>query len=279
MTAKKKLLYKIRTIVKCLLTFAVLLVYLYPIILVFLSASKTKQELAVNASGLPEKITFEYFKKAFDSMNYIKTIGNTVFIMFFSVAIVLFLASMAAYAIARKGTSYNWLYFFFLAGLMVPFQMLMTPLYKMMLDFELMNKLFGVVCVYLASLAPMAVFILTGFVKSIPKELEEAAYIDGAGIYRTFFIIIVPLLKSALVTVAISSAFTVWNDFLMPMMFLQKREKLTLTVMLSNFRGMYSSDWSMIFAGVCLIVLPMLLIYLLAQRFIVDGLTGGAVKG
>ncbi|MBP3468316.1 MAG: carbohydrate ABC transporter permease, partial [Lachnospiraceae bacterium] len=139
--------------------------------------------------------------------------------------------------------------------------------------------LIGVVFVYLGSLAPMAVFILTGFIKTVPRELEEAAYLDGAGIYRTYFTIVLPLLKSALVTVAITNALSIWNDFLMPMMFLQDRDKLTLTVMLSNFRGMYFNDWSMIFAGVCLIVLPMLIIYLFAQRYIVDGITGGAVKG
>lgn len=256
-----------------------LLIYLYPILLVFLSSVKTKHEMAVNPSGLPNQITFEYFQKAFKSMNYLKTIGNTAFIAAVAVFFLLVFASMAAYAIARRGRKYTWIYFLFLAGMMVPFQMRMTPLYKLVLNMGLMNQLTGVICVYMGSLAPMAVFILTGFVKTIPKELEEAAYIDGAGIYRTYFRIVMPLLKSALVTVAITNAFSIWNDFLMPMMFLQDRDKSTLTVMLANFQGMYFNDWSMIFSGVCLIVMPMLIIYLFAQRFIVDGLTGGAVKG
>lgn len=276
---KKGPLLKGRKILTGILSVMLLAVYVYPIILVFCSSLKTKKEMAVNPSGLPKNITFDYFKKAYESMNYLQTIGNTLFIAVLAVSLILLFASMAAYAIARKGKKYNWMYFLFLAGMMVPFQMRMTPLYKMVLKMGLMNKLIGVVFIYMSSLAPMAVFILTGFIKSVPKELEEAAYLDGAGIYRTYFTIVLPLLKSALVTVAITNALAIWNDFLMPMMFLQDRNKLTLTVMLSNFQGMYFNDWSMIFAGVCLIVLPMLIIYLFAQRFIVDGLTGGAVKG
>lgn len=125
----------------------------------------------------------------------------------------------------------------------------------------------------------MSVFFLTGFVKTVPKELEEAAQCDGAGLYRTFFTIVFPLLKGALATVGILCTFSIWNDYLMPMLFLQSRDKLTVTVMLADFQGMYSNDWSMIFAGVCLIALPMLIIYLIAQKAIIGGITSGAVKG
>lgn len=276
MKKKNKQIYKA---ISGIVSLIFLVIYLYPIILVISSAFKTKKEMASNPSGLPKEVTMEFFKKAFESMNYLKTIGNTFIITLVAVALLLSMASMAAYAIARRGGKYNLIYFLFLAGLMVPFQMRMTPLYKMILSMGLMNKLTGVIFVYLGSLTPMAIFIITGFVKSVPRELEEAAYLDGAGIYQTYFTIVMPLMKSALVTVAITNGLSIWNDYLMPMMFLQEREKLTLTVMLSNFRGMYFNDWSLIFAGVCLIVIPMLLIYLLAQRYIVDGLTGGAVKG
>lgn len=177
------------------------------------------------------------------------------------------------------GKKYTWLYFFFLAGLMMPFQMRMIPLYKMIVNLKLINKLIGIILVYCGSRAPMSVFFLTGFVKTVPRELEEAAQCDGAGLYRTFFTIVFPLLRGALVTVGILCTFAIWNDYLMPMLFLQSRNKLTITVMLSNFQGMYASDWSMIFAGVCLIAAPMLVIYLIAQKAIIGGITSGAVKG
>lgn len=256
-----------------------LVIYLYPIFIILVSALKSKSELSRNPAGFPKEITFEFFRKAFEKMNYLKTTGNTIVIVLTVLIFTLVTSSMAAYVICRKGKKYTWLYFVFLAGLMMPFQMRMIPLYKMMVNLKLINKLFGVILVYCGARAPMAVFFLTGFIKTVPQELEEAAQCDGAGIYRTFFTIVFPLLRGALATVGILCTFAIWNDYLMPMLFLQSREKLTVTVMLSNFQGMYASDWSMIFAGVCLIAAPMLFIYLIAQKAIIGGITSGAVKG
>lgn len=254
-------------------------VFLYPVYIILSSSLKTKSELALNPSGIPTEPTLDNFIQAFSKMNYLRSTANTVFVVVIVVGITLIMSSMAAYAIARKGKSYNWIYFLFLSGLMIPFQLRMIPLYKMLVNMKLVNSLWGIILVYLGSQAPMTIFLLSGFVKTIPRELEEAAYIDGAGMYRTFFSVVLPLLKSSLTTVGVLCAFTVWNDFLMPMLFLQKRDGLTITVTLSQFQGLYSSDWSMIFAGVCLIVLPMLIIYLFAQKFIISGITAGAVKG
>jgi raffinose/stachyose/melibiose transport system permease protein len=171
------------------------------------------------------------------------------------------------------------MYLFFISGLIVPFQMRMVPLYKLMLNFKLMNTYHGMSLVYIAVFASFSVFLLVGFVRMIPLELEHAALIDGCGIYRTFFLIIFPLLKPALTTVAVLNTFNVWNDFIMALLFMQERVKMTITVQLSSFQGMYFNNWSLILAGMCLIVLPMLIVYLLAQRFIIDGITAGAVKG
>lgn len=272
----KKTAFKISGILCWILFFPV---FLYPIYIILSSALKTKSELALNPSGIPVEPTLNNFMQAFSKMNYLRSTANTIFVVVIVVGITLIMSSMAAYAIARKGKSYNWIYFLFLSGLMIPFQLRMIPLYKMLVNMKLVNSLWGIILVYLGSQAPMTIFLLSGFVKTIPRELEEAAYIDGAGMYRTFFSVVLPLLKSSLTTVGVLCAFTVWNDFLMPMLFLQKRDSLTITVTLSQFQGLYSSDWSMIFAGVCLIVLPMLIIYLFAQKFIISGITAGAVKG
>lgn len=275
----KKTLSVIAEILKYILSIAFLIVFLYPIILILFSSVKTKKELAANPSGIPQNISFASFIKAFDKMNFLHSAGNSAIIVVVVISILLIMTSMAAYAISRKGGKFNVVYFYFLAGMMVPFQMTMIPLYKLLSTFRLINQLPGVMCVYLATLTPFAVFLLTGFVSSIPKELEEAAYIDGASVYRTFFSIVLPLLKGSLATVAVLNTFTIWNDFLMPMLFLQSKSKLTLTVTLANFQGMYFNDWSMIFSGVCMIVLPMLIVYLFAQKYIINGITAGAVKG
>lgn len=256
------------------------LIHVYPIILILFSAVKSKKELAVNPIGIPIKITLEHFFQAFKTMNYLRSVYNTVIIAFFSVAILVVLASMAAYAVVRKNNRfYNSIYLFFIAGLIVPFQMIMIPLYKLMLNFHFMNTYHGMIFLYLAMLSPFSVFILTGFIRAIPKELEEAALIDGCGIYKTFFLIVSPLLKPAITTVAVLNVFNIWNDFIMPLLFLQKRSKMTLTVQLSSFQGLYFNNWSLIFAGVCMIVFPMLIIYLIAQKNIIEGITAGAVKG
>lgn len=270
-----------KTIIKAITTtlfLVCMVVYVYPIVMVFLSSVKTKKDMAGNPGGLPTEVTFEFIQKAWDKMNYVQSLFNTIFIVVITVLLLICFTAMASYAIARK-SKLNWCYNLFLAGMMIPFQMRMIPLYKMILGMGLMNNLLGVVCIYLGSLAPQSVFLLTGFAKSVPRELEEAAYIDGAGVYRTFFSVVLPLLKSAIATVTIIDVFAIWNDYLMPMMFLQSRDNLTLTVTLANFKGMYFNDWSMIFAGVCLIVVPMIVIYLFCQKYIVNGITAGAVKG
>jgi raffinose/stachyose/melibiose transport system permease protein len=254
--------------------------HLYPILLVLFSSVKTKHELAVNPFGFPLEITFQYFSQAFKTMHYMRSLFNTAFIAFISVGLLLIIASMAAYAIIRKNSRfYNTIYMFFLAGTIVPFQMTMIPLYKVMLTTKMISTYQGIICFYLAFLAPFSVFLLAGFVRTVPKELEEAAGIDGCGIFRTFFTIVFPLMKPALSTVAVLNLFTVWNDFLAPMLYLQQSSMMTLTVQLNSFRGMYVNDWSLIFTGVCMIVAPMLVVYLFAQRFIISGITAGAVKG
>jgi raffinose/stachyose/melibiose transport system permease protein len=255
-------------------------VYIYPVVLVMLSALKTKAELAVNPFGLPSRITFEHFTTAFQTMHFFKSVFNSLIITGISVFILVFIASAAAYAIIRRNNRfYNGLYLFFLAGLIVPFQMTMIPLYKLMVNLEFINSYHGIILVYLALTAPFSIFILSGFVRGVPRELEEAAKMDGCGLYRTFFSIVMPLMKPALATVAILNTFHIWNDFLMPMLFLPSTGMKTLTVQLFSFVGQYFNDWSPIFAGIFLIVYPLVIVYVFAQRFIIKGITAGAVKG
>ncbi|WP_201006167.1 carbohydrate ABC transporter permease [Paenibacillus glycanilyticus] len=262
------------------LLWLVALIEIYPILLVVISAVKSKPELAANPFGLPKDVTFEFFKKAYGTMHYLQSVGNTILIATVSVAVSAAFTSMAAYAIVRrKNRFHSFLYMLFLAGMIIPFQMTMIPLYKMMVDFGLYNSYQGIMMIYLALTAPFSVFLLVGFIKSVPRELEEAALIDGCGIFQTFFRIVLPLLKPALTTLCVLNLFSIWNDFLMPVLFLPDDKKMTITVQISKFQGMYSNDWSLLFAGICMIVLPMVVIYLLAQRFIINGITAGAIKG
>ncbi len=254
--------------------------HVYPIVLVLLSSIRTKADLAASPFGLPKQMTFEFFSKAFETMHYLRSLFNTGLISVVSVGICVVVAAMASYAIVRRNNRfYNAMYILFLAGIIIPFQMTMIPLYKVLQSFEMINTYPGVIFIYIGSLAPFTVFLLSGFVKGVPRELEEAALIDGCGMFRTFFRIVLPLLKPAVTTVSVLNLFYVWNDFLMPMLYLSDSKKMTITVQLASFQGLYFNDWSLLFAGVCMIVLPMLIVYMLAQRFIISGITAGAVKG
>ena len=269
-----------RTLPLNIILFVIAVIFLLPILLILISSVKTSQDLAMNPFGLPRQITFKYFAQAFSTMHYLRSLMNTAIIAVCTVGVLLVIASMAAYAIARKNNRlYNTLYMFFLAGLIVPFQMVMIPMYKVMLGIHLVSTYQGMIFLYLALLSPFSVFLLTGFVKTVPRELEEAAQIDGCGLYRTFFTIVFPLLTPALSTVAVLNIFSIWNDFLAPMLYLQKNAMMTLTVQLGSFIGMYNNNWSLIFTGVCMIVAPMIVIFIMAQRFIISGITAGAVKG
>ena len=256
-------------------------VHIYPLALILISALKHPESMYDNPGGLPKVITLENFRLVINRMHYGRSLFNTFLITFFSVFFTVILTAMAAYAIQRqwKHKMFRGLYLLFMAGLIVPFQMTMIPLFKMMSLFRLFNTYQGMVLVNIALGAPFSTFVFTGFVSGIPKELEEAAYVDGAGIYRTFFQIVLPVMKPAAATVVIINSFNFWNDFLPPMLFLTKTQMQTLVPRLASYIGEYSTNWSAIFAGVFLIVYPVLILYILMQKYIIKGMTAGAVKG
>lgn len=263
-----------------LLLWIIALLHVYPIFLILLSSLKSKSELAMHPMALPKHVTWSHFSAALDSLNYLRSFFNTAVITILTVAGVIVLTTAAAYAISRRNTKlYGFLYVLFIAGLIVPFQMTMIPLYKMMVNLSMINTYYGIVLVYIAIQIPFALFVFVGFLKTVPRELEEAAVIDGCGMFKTFFLVVFPLLQPAIATIAIIVTFHTWNDFLQAMLFLPKTEMKTLVVQLFSFVGEYNNDWSSIFAAIMLIVYPIVLIYIFAQRFIIKGLTSGALKG
>lgn len=270
-----------RSIILSVIIWLIALVYIYPIILILISSLKTKSELYTNIIGLPEKIYFGNYIVAFGKMNYFRSLFNNVFILLVTLLLLTLVSTMSAYAIGRNSNRklYKFLYLFFMSGMVVPFQMIMIPLYKTMYSNGLINTYHGIILVYMAILSPISIFIYSGFIKTIPYELEEAATIDGCGVFRRYFNIVLPLLKPAIATVVTLNSFSIWNDFLMPTLFLSKREMKTLIVSLYSFVGQYFNDWSLIFASIFIIVYPILFIYLFAQKYIIKGITAGAVKG
>ena len=258
------------------------LVFLSPIVI---ALSGSFRELKDTSSYLNifQSFSLESYRTAFEKMNYFRSLKNSVLITAISVTILLLVGSMAGYAIARlKGKMGPFFQIFFLAGMIVSAQMSIIPMYRIVNGIGIGNTIAAPICLYVTSALPFSIFLYTNFIKSgVPYALEESACIDGASVPYTFFRIVIPLTKPALVSIVITQGVPIWNDFFFGMLFLSSPEKKTLPLTMLNFIGDMenATQWNMLFAACFLSAIPILIIYVFLQRYFVSGLTVGAVKG
>lgn len=251
-----------------------------PIYTLVTIAMKTSRELIWSPLALPESIYLKNFKDTWELLNLEVVYKNSLVVTSVSVMIRILFASMAAFTLAKRINKVNrFLYVLFLSGLMVPIYTILVPLLRLIKNMGLMNSHMGLIVVYIAMGMPFAIFMLTGFIKSIPDELLEAAVLDGCSVYRMFWTIVFPLLKSAVTTLFILDFLGVWNDFLLPMLTLSNNSLKTVTVAMYNFYGEFGTRWEMTFAGYTLAIIPIVIVYLILQKHIVEGIMIGAVKG
>lgn len=256
------------------------LCFLFPLILIFLNCLKSAQQINVSLLSFPTELHFENFPKAMEKMNYGTSLINSMFVTIFSVIGLVILSSMAAYQIVRrKCLASSMISGLMIASMAIPFQVLMVPAVIMARELHLVNSLTGLIVMYWGFLLPMAMFLYQGFVKGVPRELEEAALIDGCGQTRAFFRIVFPIMKPITATVAIINILGVFNDFMMPLIMLSSQNLKTLPLAFSVFYSAYLNEWQYIMAALVVAVMPMLIFFLLMQRNIMDGLTSGALKG
>ncbi len=254
-------------------------VYISPLYLFFMIAVKTPAEFKKNMYSFPKKFAIDNFITAINDSNYFTLFKNSTFITIVSVLLLVIVATMAAYPISRiKSKFYSSLNLFFLAGLMVPIQMIMLPLYKIMIAFKLINTHWGLILINIGGAIPFSVFLIGGFLKTIPREIEEAAFIDGASKTQSFRLIILPLARPGILTLTVLQSIFFWNDFLLPLIFLKSIEKQTIMVGIYNFVGEYVTEWNFIFALVAISILPIIVLYLIFQRHIVEGIVAGSIK-
>lgn len=259
---------------------AVGIIFFIPIYSVIVISFKTTRELIYTPLALPDSLYLGNFKNAWKMLNLGVVYKNSLVVTIVAVVLRILLASMASFPLAKKINRFNrFLYVFFLSGLMVPIYTVLVPLLRLIKNMGLINSHIGLIIVYCAMGMPFAVFMLTGFVKSIPDELLDAATIDGCSVYRTFWMIIFPLLKTAITTLFILDFLSIWNDFLLPMLTLSDNSLKTVTVAMYSFYGEYGTRWEMTFAAYTLAILPIMVIYMLLQKNIVNGIMIGAVKG
>ena len=277
---KKSIPEKIWLAVKYVLLIIFAIMCLYPLVWLFLASFKTNQELYFNTWGLPESWQLSNYLNAIIKGRVLQYFGNSVIIAVSAVVVTVILSTMASYAIARM----HWklskaVYGTFLIGMMVPVYGLIIPLFSIFKTMGLLNNHLAVIIPQIALGFPMAIFIICGFMQSIPRELEEAAIIDGCSIFQCFVKIILPIAKPSIVTVAVVQFINVWNDLLLPRIFLTDSDKMTLPVGLTNFQAMYSTDYVGMIAAVIITIIPSIIVYIILHKQIMEGMVAGAVKG
>lgn len=254
---------------------------LFPLYWLITFSLKSNTEIfGENVIGLPQNWRFVNYKRALTDGGILQYFFNSVFYSAVTVIVVAVITAMAAYAIARMTWKLKGLAFgLFTVGIMIPSQAALLPLFQIMDKFGLKGGYFGLLIPYIAFGIPMSVMILVGFYKGIPKEMEEAAYMDGCGIFRCFVSIMLPMVKPAISTASIFTFLGTWNELMFANTLVDKAKYRTLPVGIMSFAGQYSTDWGLIGAGMVIATLPTILIYFLLSSQVQESLVAGAVKG
>ena len=256
------------------------LIFVYPIFLMIITSFKTTREIFFDPFGLPKTWSFDTFAQVWRKAHFNTYFLNSVTVTLASTALVLTCSSLAAYALSRYRFRLNtFCYIFFLAGIMIPIRLGILPLFLLMRDLRLLNSHWSLILTYAASGMPMSVFLLTGFFKTIPKDLEYSARIDGCSDIQIFYRIMLPLVRPGLATVTIVNFVPWWNDFFFPLLFIQSDNLKTIPLGMTIFFGQYMTDWGLLFAGMVIASIPFLALYLAMSRQFISGLTAGALKG
>ncbi len=253
---------------------------LFPILMALMNSFKTNGELLTNVMSLPKAISFKNYARTFEKMHYMRSLGNTAFLSFFSVSLMILFSALAGWKLCRTDTRFaKFIYALFVFSMLIPFSSIMIPLYKVVLVLDIKNSLAGLSFVYAGLGVSMAIFLYHGFTKSIPLELEESAQIDGCRGLQLFFLVVFPLLKPITATVCITNVLWVWNDFLLPLIVISDNKKYTLLLSTNTLFGQYSSDWTAILSALILAAIPVIVFYAIFQKQILQGISEGAVKG
>lgn len=267
-------------VLQIIMTVAALL-FIAPIFIILNYSFKGKKELYLSSPlALPESLNFDNYRAAFKKLNLATTFTNTLFYTVVSVLILALLCGMTAWAIARcKRAFFKFAYVYFIVGILIPYQALFLPIYMIGFRLNLTNTRYGIIFMYVATGVSFGVFLMNSFMSTVPLELEEAARIDGCSVFRTYFTVVLPLLKPAMATLIIMQSFQIWNDYLLASLYVSKKQLKTLTVAIQSLFSAQSSDYTTAMAAIVISVLPVAILFLSLQKYFIKGMTVGAVKG
>lgn len=266
------------SIVGNLISVFISLLVLIPLVVLVLNSFKTAGEANNMSLSLPTKWIFENYTVVIEQGKLISSFFNGLLYAGASVTITVIVVSAAAFVISRnrKGIN-NFLYYFIISGIAMPINN--VALMKVMQGLHLVNTRFGIILLYAAINIPLSLFLTYGFIGTIPREIDEAAVIDGCTPYKLFLKIIAPLLKPIISTLFVLNFMSVWNDFTMPLYYLNNSKKWPMTLAVYNFFGAFENSWNLVSADIVLTLIPVLVIFIIGQKYIVGGVSAGAVKG
>lgn len=255
-----------------------------PIYIMFINSFKGREQIFTDTLGLPKGLDLSYYIKAMEKMNFFSAFCNSLIITILSVVFIVICSSMAAWVLVRtKSKISDAIFYMFVVTMLVPFQSVMIPLIQYMSkwdlgSFSMLNTRHGLIFMHVGFGISLSLFLYHGFIKSIPKELEEAACIDGCNKLQVFCKIIFPSLKPITMTVAILNVISIWNDYLLPSLVLKDPELRTIPLSTFYFFGEFTIQWNLAMAGLVLSIIPVIIFYLIAQKHIIKGVMSGAVK-
>lgn len=256
------------------------LLFFSPFYFVISNSVKPYGKIIENAAAFPHTLEYQNYTTAWTKTSFPRVFLNSLMINTFSVGGMVFLGAMAAWRMVRRPHRlHNVLFILFVSAMVIPFQSVMIPMVKISKILGLLNSIPGIIVIYWGFGMPLTVFLLHGFVKAIPRELEEAAYIDGANTVQVFFLIVFPLMRSIIVTVIILQTLWIWNDFLLPLLVLFDKQIQTIPLAIFSFFGQYLDRWDYALATLIMGMIPVILFFLFLQKHIIKGITAGSVKG
>ncbi|CQR54229.1 carbohydrate ABC transporter permease [Paenibacillus riograndensis] len=276
-TAKK---FNVPLLLTELLMILLALVFLVPFYFLLANSVKSYSEILSDSSALPTVFQWNNYAEAWKATDFPHAFLNSLVVTVTSNVLLAFLCSMCAYKMVRNNSRYNRiLYVALVAAMVIPFQAIMIPLVQIVSRLGVMDSTAGLILAYLGFGAPMTVFLLHGFVKSVPIDIEEASRVDGSSPYGTFFRVVLPLMQPIIVTVIILNTLWIWNDYLMPSLILQSPALRTIPIATYTFFGQYTKQWDLALPGLVLGITPVVLFFLLMQKYIIEGIAQGSVKG
>jgi raffinose/stachyose/melibiose transport system permease protein len=262
-----------------LLMIAAAFVIVFPVYVLITLSLKSRGEVTKDPIGLPSSFLFSNYEQAWNEASLGRAIVSSMIITVASGLLLILLGSLASYTLARRASRLSYAtYLLFLLGLVLPFQLALIPLYQIVRDLQLIGTYWSMIGFYTGLGLPFTIFLYTGFLRSIPRDYEQAAAIDGASQLEAFAQIVFPLLRPVTGTVAILNAIFTWNDFLTPLLYLSGSDRRTIPVAVNSFVGQFVTQWQLVFAALVVAIAPILIVYFFLQRTIIKGFASG-LKG